>query len=159
VKRITKKKGPRRRVKKERRQDVFIPNGHSARERATDHHRLPQSRVHEFGENPDFYDNVRVVPVRLHKAWHRLFYNLTPAEVIAQLQEEGESVFLTNEKKQKAWGLLFPHFTQLEEVIEVIERFWMGEAVADALGYTFQYYTPPEIDSAELSCFGSLKAT
>jgi len=55
----------------------------------TDHHIVPSSRMHEDGYK-EFIgrNNLTEVPNGKHISFHRLFFNLTPPEIIALLVDE-----------------------------------------------------------------------
>lgn len=47
----------------------------------TDHHILPRSRGGRFKKN------IKRVPDSYHRAYHKLFYNMTPDEIMEYLQK------------------------------------------------------------------------
>lgn len=105
---------------------------------STLHHKLPQSRIQEFYgfvKDADFDGNRMYLALDVHMAWHKLFQNGTPAEVITAIKSVGRSELVTNMPGQKAWELLFGTMASDEDVIRIIEKDWMGPEVAAVLGY------------------------
>lgn len=102
------------------------------------HHRVPQSRVEEFGQASDFRGNVIKVCKDAHQAWHKLFGNMTPKEVIAVVRRVGKLPFTNTKKKEKAWEILFFGLASPKKVVKEVEQRWMGPAVAKVLEYKYK---------------------
>ena len=88
-------------------------------ERPTRHHLIPSSRG---GTNDE--KNIKIVPEKDHRAWHQIFENFTPSEIIKMLEIFGPEIFLRNQKpKKEAWKRLFDTLP-VEKVIEIIKTEW-----------------------------------
>lgn len=88
----------------------------------TDHHFWPISRGGNRGK-----DNVGQVPRLRHNAWHLLFQNLTPEEIIEIIKTKTKNEITENKRSRlMAWEIVFGYWeTTLEERIKIIEKYWM----------------------------------
>ncbi|MDD3101558.1 MAG: hypothetical protein PHE59_00190 [Patescibacteria group bacterium] len=87
--------------------------------RTTTHHKIPRSRggVNEEGNRKEVVDWV-------HKAWHRIFLNWTPNEVIRAFRVNNRNFFIRNNDLLKQdWFSLFGDRSD-KEIIEIIKREW-----------------------------------
>lgn len=50
----------------------------------TDHHIMPRSRGGTRGRKDE---NIKRVPSSYHEAYHKLFYNMTPREIMVYLEK------------------------------------------------------------------------
>ncbi|MCD6471469.1 hypothetical protein J7K86_03005 [bacterium] len=80
---------------------------------------IPRSRG---GKNDDC--NIKMVPEYLHRAWHQIFDNYTPYEIVEILRVLGKAAFIRgNSGRGRAWKMLFGDKT-IEEVIDEIKKDW-----------------------------------
>ena len=94
----------------------------------TVHHLIPRSR----GGTSDSW-NKKKIPNKIHEAWHRLFINRKPREVVTVLRalEEkmglggGKEFFIcvNREVNEAAWRLIFKN-AEIQEVIRIIKSDW-----------------------------------
>lgn len=81
------------------------------------HHCIPSSRG--GGKGP----NLKPVRHDIHMAWHYLFYNLLPWEVIAKIKAHEYKYSALGLNMKEAWDFLFGKLPQ-EEVIALICQDW-----------------------------------
>lgn len=88
------------------------------------HHIIPRSRG--GGDHPN---NILEINPKTHEAWHCLFHNLLPEEVIVLIEAlwvnentgKIKRKFLAGQKRQKAWNVIFGSATPAE-AIEIIKN-------------------------------------
>lgn len=88
----------------------------------TTHHLIPTSRG---GTNDE--KNRKQIPRLRHEAWHLLFKNLKPEEVIEIIKSKSMEE-ITDKRKSRilAWEIIFGYWeTTVEEKIKIIKNFWM----------------------------------
>lgn len=86
----------------------------------TNHHKVPRSRG---GTNDP--DNIKKVDEKTHIAWHVLFENLTPKEIIKILEVLEWAPFIRgNSAKGRAKKIVFGE-RNLEECINYIKEEWV----------------------------------
>lgn len=78
------------------------------------HHMVPSSRG---GSDEDW--NIKDVRRSLHSAWHLLFGNLTPNEVLMLVQS---GVKLETPARKNAWTTLFGKMSNGEVLYHIIEE-------------------------------------
>lgn len=94
----------------------------------TVHHLIPSSRG---GTNDSW--NKKKIPNKIHEAWHRLFINRKPREIVTVLRalEEkmglggGKEFFIcvNREPNEVAWRLIFKN-ADIQEAIRIIKSDW-----------------------------------
>lgn len=94
----------------------------------TVHHLVPRSRG---GTNDSW--NKKKIPNKIHEAWHRLFINRKPREIVTVLKALEEKmgpgggkeffVCVNREANETAWRLIFKN-ADIQEVIRVIKSDW-----------------------------------
>jgi len=90
------------------------------RRRLTNHHCVPRSR-----NGPDTLINIRLKGVREHYAWHQLFRNSTPEEIIELIRKFGKDGLAgKNPKKNHYWRIIFGKKNTIEQWVEVVENYW-----------------------------------
>ncbi|MCK4968004.1 MAG: hypothetical protein KAS12_03020 [Candidatus Aenigmarchaeota archaeon] len=84
------------------------------------HHMIPRSRG---GSNDK--ENKKRVALIFHRAWHHLFDNHTPEEVIYGLKSpSNQDYFIRNNKdKAKDWQVLFGK-ASIKKIIKIIKKEW-----------------------------------
>ena len=95
----------------------------------TQHHCVPQSRG-----GPDTWPNIRWKPNKIHVAWHILFANMTPREVIQLIRESTtlEEILRHNgvgrhyENRKWAWDMVFTQYKAVSkrDCIKIVRRDW-----------------------------------
>lgn len=90
-----------------------------SREHRSEHHMIPQTR----GGGNEYWNRV-MLSVEIHSAWHNLFANLLPREVIILIPVIG----LETEKRIKSWRILFGDRTR-EQAIQVVLSEWTPRVV------------------------------
>ncbi len=80
----------------------------------SEHHLIPRSRG---GSNEKW--NLVMLTHEVHSAWHNLFSNLLPAEVLHLISVIG----LETDKRRESWRILFENRTA-KEVADLIEKQW-----------------------------------
>lgn len=94
--------------------------GRRGKKRLTSHHCIPRSR-----NGPDTLTNIRPKGVREHYAWHQLFRNMTPDEVIASIQERRmEGITRHNNFKIGYWRIVFGDKTTAKDCAEIVKKYW-----------------------------------
>jgi hypothetical protein len=83
----------------------------------SDHHLIPRSR----GGGGD--ENICGKPHDLHAAWHHLFYNLLPWEVVAEIKTGKYNPANLSKAKKISWHLLFGEKSR-SKVIKAIHKEW-----------------------------------
>lgn len=104
----------------------------------TAHHPIPRSRLKDirYFADPDMgNDNLLLKKRTLHAAWHQLFHDHTPEEVVAFLGEHTVEELLTRgrrervvEGRRKAFRALFGDTDDTQEVIRNIRENWWSNA-------------------------------
>lgn len=82
------------------------------------HHMEPVSVVPDRKKDPT---NKKSIPVSLHQAWHTLFGNLRPPEIIDLLL--APNFCLTSDNKKRAWLLIFGD-VGVVDAAEIVEKEW-----------------------------------
>jgi len=94
----------------------------------TQHHCIPQSR-----NGPDIPANIRWKPSKVHVAWHILFANLRPDEVVRLIKANSlEKILYHNgpgrhyENRKWAWDMVFTSkgATSTEEYVHIVQQDW-----------------------------------
>lgn len=92
------------------------------------HHCIPQSR-----RGPDIMANIRWKPHKEHTAWHILFANMTPKEVIQLIKKNPlEQILHLNgsnrhyENRQWAWNMIFTAHRAIsrKDCIRIVQQDW-----------------------------------
>ena len=81
------------------------------------HHLIPRSRGGGNGLNKKKVKRI------LHLAWHHLFYNLLPWEVIQKIARKEYSSEKLSEAQRSSWNTLFGMRSQ-EEIFRYIRKEW-----------------------------------
>jgi len=110
--------------KKKKKNYQFRPNTFGYLGQLTEHHIIPVSR----GGN-DSEKNKILVPRLRHNAWHLLFANLTPGEIIEMIKSKTKEEITEGKKSRNlAWEIVFGYWeTTVEQRIEIIKKFWTKE--------------------------------
>lgn len=94
--------------------------------KSTVHHRIPRSRGGDSSKA-----NLKRVPLRIHDAWHTLFTNFLPEEILAKILMVSDNLFNTF-NKQLAWNTVFNcHWQEVqfglvqEEIIDEVIINWL----------------------------------
>jgi hypothetical protein len=94
---------------------------------SSEHHIVPTSRGGE-----DLPENKISLNPKIHSAWHTLFGNLLPEEVITLIghrwtTKEGRinKKFLRGKKRRKAWKMIFGE-ADADRIIEIIRTKFMN---------------------------------
>lgn len=93
-----------------------------ARHKTSVHHLIPRSRCKELGLDPHDYRNKVAIDDDLHRRWHKLWDNRTPAEVIVILYDRlraGEHFYPDNINFFGVYGTL-----SLTSAIQQTARRW-----------------------------------
>ena len=86
----------------------------------TNHHCIPRGR-----NGPDTSHNIRLKSTKEHYAWHSLFRNMTPDEVIASIQERGmEGITRHDNFRIDCWRILFNNKMTAKDCAEIVEKYW-----------------------------------
>jgi hypothetical protein len=110
--------------KNKKHQNPTQPRTFSYLGQLTIHHLVPTSRG--GGNNQE---NKKLIPRLRHDAWHLLFKNLKPEEVIEVVKEKTKEE-ITEGKKSRilAWEIVFGYWeTTTQQRIEIIKKFWTKE--------------------------------
>lgn len=114
----------------------------------TEHHRLPKSL--NGGSNPE---NISLVPLYKHRAWHKLFDNLPAQEVVILLRGYYEVFGIDNPKSplqtkinegwanansgriknREAWYSLFEGLT-ISQIEDEVNSVWLDPAYSVIIG-------------------------
>lgn len=84
------------------------------------HHYIPRSR----GGTDEWFNWGWKLDEK-HRAWHRLFINLKPAEVVARLEQWALEEYRLKGKEIPSWNVLFDGVSY-EEAIAVVKKEWFG---------------------------------
>lgn len=88
----------------------------------TSHHLIPGSRCAELGiVDKDDPRNIKLILDEAHRAWHALFFNFSPYEVVQILYALHQEGFCWMMKKRE-WGILFGSMNLLEACEDVIRN-------------------------------------
>lgn len=82
------------------------------------HHLIPVSRG-----GTDDEENLKEIPTKVHEAWHTLFKNWTPTEVIAFLLSD-DFQFDPDNGKWKAWKIVFGANCGRLEAAQIVMNEW-----------------------------------
>jgi len=94
--------------------------GCRSKKRLTNHHCIPRSR-----QGPDTSHNIRLKTTKEHYAWHSLFRNMTPDEVVALIQARGmEGITRHDNFRIGCWRIVFANKTTAKDCAEIVERYW-----------------------------------
>ncbi len=106
----------------------------------TVHHLIPRSR----GGTSESWNKKKILH-KIHDAWHRLFINRKPREIIAVLRALEEKIGLgggkefficvNREPNEAAWRLIFKN-ADIQEVIRIIKSDWSPHPPAGPTGPT-----------------------
>ncbi|MGC9049047.1 MAG: hypothetical protein ACP5IX_02430 [Patescibacteria group bacterium] len=88
----------------------------------SNHHFIPTSRK---GTNDQ--KNRKQIPFLRHNAWHLLFKNLKPEEVIELIKTKSKEEIIERKRNRNlAWEIIFGYWeTTQEQKIEIIKNYWM----------------------------------
>ena len=86
--------------------------------RLSRHHMIPKSRAGEFpGMDNNHPNNIKMVSNEVHRAWHRMFYNMLPNEAYLAVQ------FLSHLWKTRDYFIVF-NSRSPEDAANLIQNEW-----------------------------------
>lgn len=88
------------------------------------HHLIPRSRCKEIGIEPNFRGNKINLPRVVHVAWHDVFENLMPEEVLHLICVKGFRPKARDKNQVAAWKTIFGNAKTTPELARIIVVQW-----------------------------------
>lgn len=86
----------------------------------TEHHMYPKSRFPHLRNNKQ---NIKLVKRFIHLAFHRLFSNLSPPEIVRYMKSQEFTATLNNPCRYADFKIVFGN-ADITQAIEIVESEW-----------------------------------